>query len=95
MELTHTCCFEFDRKRRAGGKRMFLHTFCFYFMVAGFTYWSFHPEVDKSQAAFPNACPTGAQLGPNLAQLGPNWGPYGMLLGMQKKGGGGGGSNNM
>ena len=47
MELTRTCCFEFDLKRGAGGKRLFLHTFCFYFRLAWFTYWSLHPKVDK------------------------------------------------
>ena len=48
MELTQTCCFEFDRKRRPGGKRLFLRTFCFYFRVARFTHRSPLPEVDKS-----------------------------------------------
>ena len=47
MELTLTCCFEFERKRRADSKQLFLHTFCFYFMVAGFTYLSPLPEVDN------------------------------------------------
>ena len=47
MERTQTCCFEYDRKRGPGGKRLFLRTFCFYFMVAGFTYLSPLPEVDK------------------------------------------------
>ena len=47
MELTRTCCFEFDRKRRPGGKDSFLCHICVYFRVAGFTYWSLHPEVDK------------------------------------------------
>ena len=47
MELTRTCCFEFNRMLRADSKRVLLSTFCFYFMVAGFTYWSLHPVVDK------------------------------------------------
>ena len=47
MELTRTCCFEFDRKPREWDKLLFLHTFCLYFRVAWFTYWSLHPEVDK------------------------------------------------
>ena len=47
MELTRTCCFEFDRKRRPGCKVSFLRNIPFYFMVAGFTYWSLHPVVDK------------------------------------------------
>ena len=47
MKLTRTCCFEFDRKRAPDSKRLFLCTFCFYFRVAGFTYWSLHPMVDK------------------------------------------------
>ena len=51
MELTRTCCFEFDRMLREGGKQSCLSTFLFYFMVAGFTYWSLHPEVDKRQGA--------------------------------------------
>ena len=49
MELTRTCCFEFDRKPPEGGKRSFLSTFCFYFMVACFTHRSPHPEVDKEK----------------------------------------------
>ena len=40
-------CFVFDRKRPAGGKRLFLYTFCFYFMVAGFIYFSLLPEVNN------------------------------------------------
>ena len=40
-------CFVFDRKRPAGGEGLILRTFCFYFMVAGFTYCSLRPEVDK------------------------------------------------
>ena len=47
MELTRTCCFEFDQKRRPDSKRLLLRTICFYFMVAGFTYLSLLPEVDK------------------------------------------------
>ena len=47
MELTKTCCFEFDQKRGADSKRLFLRTFCFYFMVVGFTYLSPLPEVDN------------------------------------------------
>ena len=47
MELTRTCCFEFDGKRGPGSKQLFLHTFCFYFMVAGFTYLSSLPEVHE------------------------------------------------
>ena len=47
IELTRTGCFEFDRKKRPGGKVSFLCHICFYFMVAGFTYWSLHPVVDK------------------------------------------------
>ena len=47
MELTRACCFGFDRKRRPGGKVSFLHHINVYFMVAGFTYWSLHPVVDK------------------------------------------------
>ena len=35
------------RPEEARGKRLFLFTFCFYFMVAGFTYFSPLPEVDK------------------------------------------------
>ena len=31
---------------RADGKRVHLSTFLFYFMVAGFTYWSLLPQVD-------------------------------------------------
>ena len=50
MELTRTCCFEFDRMLRADGKRVHLSTFLFYFMVAGFTYWSLLPQVDKMRA---------------------------------------------
>ena len=49
MELTRTCCFEFDRMLRADSKRVLLSTFCFYFMVAGFTYLSPLPEVDNIQ----------------------------------------------
>ena len=33
---------------RADGKRVHLSTFLFYFMVAGFTYWSLLPQVDKT-----------------------------------------------
>ena len=54
MELTRTCCFEFDRKRQPDSKRLFLRTFCFYFMVAGFTYLSSLPEVDKNLALYQN-----------------------------------------
>ena len=49
MELTRTGCFEFDRKKRPGGKVSFLCHICFYFMVAEFTYWSLHPVVDNKQ----------------------------------------------
>ena len=42
MELTRTCCFEFDRKRRPGGKVLFLRNIPFYFRLAGFT-----PVVDN------------------------------------------------
>ena len=41
--------FEFDRKSGPGGKLLFLRTFCFYFRLAGFTYLSPLPEVDKSE----------------------------------------------
>ena len=47
MELTRTCCFEFDRMLRPDCKRVLLSTFCFYFMVACFTHRLPHPEVDK------------------------------------------------
>ena len=47
MELTRTFCFECDRMLQADGKRVRLSTFRFYFMVAGFTYWSLHPVVDN------------------------------------------------
>ena len=47
MELTRTWCFEFNWMLRADSKHVLLSTFCFYFMVAGFTYWSLHPVVDK------------------------------------------------
>ena len=50
MELTRTCCFEFNRMLRADSKRVLLSTFCFYFKVAGFTYWSLHPVVDNNCA---------------------------------------------
>ena len=46
-ELTGTCCFEFDQKRRPDSKRLFLCTFCFYFMVPAFTHPSPLPDVDK------------------------------------------------
>ena len=52
MELTRTCCFEFDRMLRADSKRVLLSTFCFYFRVAGFTHLSplpptmFIPEIE-------------------------------------------------
>ena len=36
-----------DLKRGPGSKRLFLCTFCFYFMVAGFTHLLPIPEVDK------------------------------------------------
>ena len=39
-----------------GDKRLFLLTFCFYFMVVGFTYFSLHPELDKSCAVLWVAC---------------------------------------
>ena len=35
------------RMLRADGKRVHLSTFLFYFMVAGFTYWSLLPQVDN------------------------------------------------
>ena len=41
-------CFRFDRKQPEGDKRVFLLTFCLYFRVARFTYFSLLPEVDKS-----------------------------------------------
>ena len=41
-------CFQFDRKQPEGDKRVFLLTFCFYFRVAHFTYFSLLLEVDKS-----------------------------------------------
>ena len=47
MELTRTCCFEFDRMLRADSKRVLLSTFCFYFRVALFTSLSLLPQVDK------------------------------------------------
>ena len=47
MELTRTCCFEFDRKERSGGKVSFLRHICVYFRLAGFTPLSPHPQVDK------------------------------------------------
>ena len=47
MELNRTCCFEFDRKLREGGKRSCLSTFYFYLMVACFTSLSPHPVVDN------------------------------------------------
>ena len=47
MELTRTCCFGFDRKRRPGGKVSFLCHINVYFMVACFTHQSPHPLVDK------------------------------------------------
>ena len=47
MELTQMFCFEFDRMLRAESKRVLLSTLCFYFRVAGFTYWSLHPVVDN------------------------------------------------
>ena len=47
MELTRTCCFEFDRKKGPESKQLFLHTFCFYFRLVGFTYLLPLPEVDK------------------------------------------------
>ena len=43
-------CFVFDRKMPEGGKRLFLFTFCFYFRLAWFNYWSLHPEVDNIKA---------------------------------------------
>ena len=49
MELTRTYCFEFDQMLRADSKCVLLSTFCFYFRVAGFTYWSLHPVVDKNE----------------------------------------------
>ena len=32
-----------------GAKQLFLFTFCFYFMVAGFIYFSLLPKVDNIQ----------------------------------------------
>ena len=54
MELTRTCCFEFDRKKGPDSKRLFLLTFCFYFRVAGFTYFSPLPEADKNLGLMPS-----------------------------------------
>ena len=48
MELTRMCCIEFDRKRVAGSKVLFLCHIRFYFRVAVFTHRSQHPEVDKA-----------------------------------------------
>ena len=48
MELTRTCCFEFDQKPREGDKRLFLFTCCFYFRLAWFTHLSPLPEVAKA-----------------------------------------------
>ena len=53
MELTRTCCFEFDRKLQEGGKQLVLHTFCLFFRVAGFTYLLPLPEVDKISEGIP------------------------------------------
>ena len=50
MELTRTCCFEFDWKRRPGDKVSFLRNIPFYFSLAGFTYLSPLSEVDKTPA---------------------------------------------
>ena len=47
MELTRTCCFEFDRKRGPGSKVLFLRHIRFYFRVARFIHRSLLPEVDK------------------------------------------------
>ena len=47
MELTRTCCFEFDRKKRPGGKVSFLRHICVYFRLAHFTSLSLLPQVDK------------------------------------------------
>ena len=41
---------------RPDSKRVLLSTFCFYFRVAGFTYWSLHPVVDKEERLIPQAC---------------------------------------
>ena len=40
-------CFAFDRKMPEGNTILFLHNIRFYFMVAGFTYFSLLSEVDK------------------------------------------------
>ena len=53
MELTRTCCFECDRMLRADSKQSLLSTFCFYFMVAGFTPFSLLPQVDKCSYGIP------------------------------------------
>ena len=47
MELTRTCCFEFDRKRQEVSKGLFLFHCSFYLLLACFTYLSLLPEVDK------------------------------------------------
>ena len=50
MELTRTCCFEFDRKGRPGGKVSFLRHICVYFRLAWFTYFSPLPEDTFKEA---------------------------------------------
>ena len=50
MELTRTCCFEFDRMRRADSKHVLFSTFCFYFRLARFTSLSPLPQVDNRNA---------------------------------------------
>ena len=66
MELTRTCCFEFDRMLRADSKRVLLSTFCFYSIVACFTHRSPHPEVDN----IPDV-PTEAAILPHVHPLDP------------------------
>ena len=51
MELTRTCCFKFDRKRRLGGKVSFLRNIPFYLRLAGFTPLLPLPEVDNKWKA--------------------------------------------
>ena len=46
-ELTRTCCFGFDRKRRPDSKRVLLPTFCFYLRVVWFTPLPRFSQVDK------------------------------------------------
>ena len=48
MELTRTCCFEFDRMRREVSKGLFLCHGSFYLLLACFTSLSPLPEVDKT-----------------------------------------------